>query len=273
MDFKSIESKFKPTEDGKCATANNGMVATAFPDATEAGVEILKAGGNAIDAACAAALALGVCEPQASGIGGQTMLLLFDGKKVIALDGSSRAPSLAHVKAIYKADRVSGYRATTLPSTLATLGYVHRTYGDLPWQNIVEPAIKIASEGYKITELQRKLQVREQKKFDEVESKSGKKYFFKNDEPYEVGDIFQQPDLARTLKRIAEKGVQDFYTGKIARQIDADMRENGGILRQDDLALIPWPIERQPLNRKFRNCSVIPCRRPAQGEHFCFRWQ
>ena len=121
MSLGEIESKFTPSNDGKAVSGKNGMVATAFPDATEAGVEILKAGGNAIDAACASALALGVCEPQASGIGGQTMMLIHDGKKTIAIDGSSRAPSLAHVKALYKADRSAGYRATTVPSTLATL--------------------------------------------------------------------------------------------------------------------------------------------------------
>jgi gamma-glutamyltranspeptidase/glutathione hydrolase len=79
MDFKEIELRFQPTEDLKCAEAENGMVATAFPDATCAGVEILKQGGNAVDAACSAALALGVCEPQSSGIGGQTMMLINSG--------------------------------------------------------------------------------------------------------------------------------------------------------------------------------------------------
>jgi len=102
MDFKEIESKFQPTEDSKCAESENGMVATAFPDATLAGVEMLKQGGNAVNAACAAALALGVCEPQSSGIGGQTMMLISLGEKVLAIDGSSRAPSLAHVSGIYK---------------------------------------------------------------------------------------------------------------------------------------------------------------------------
>jgi len=270
MNFKEIESKFQPTEDSKCAVAKNGMVATAFPEATEAGVEILKAGGNAVDAACAAALALSVCEPQASGIGGQTMMLLYTGKKNVAIDGSSRAPSLAHVKAVYKQDRASGYRATTVPSTLATLGYVQRKYGELPWQKIVEPAIRIATDGYKITELQHRLQNREKDNFSSVESKTGIKYFLKNGEPYPVGEVFKQPDLVKVLKRIAEKGVEDFYKGTIARRIDADMRENGGLLRNDDLALIPWPIERQPLHRKFRNFTVYTMPPPGSGRTLLF---
>ena len=146
------------TKNIKYAEASNGMVSSAFPDATKAGVELLRKGGNAVDAACAAAFALGVCEPQASGLGGQTMMLIGSGKKVIAIDGSSRAPSLAHASAIYKTDRSVGYRASTVPSTLATLWYVHNRYGNLPWSNILEPAIRVACEGYKITDLQQKLQ-------------------------------------------------------------------------------------------------------------------
>ncbi len=126
MDIGKIENSFKPTEDGKFAVAKNCMVATAFPDATEAGIEMFRRRGNTIDAAVAAALALAVCEPQGSGIGGQTMMLIHIGKKTISIDGSSRAPSLAHVSAIYEEDKGLGYRATTVPSTLAVLGYVHK---------------------------------------------------------------------------------------------------------------------------------------------------
>jgi len=115
---------------------------------------MFKLGGNAVDAAVAAALALGVSEPQASGLGGQTMMLIYQGDCVIAIDGSSRAPSLAHPNAIYKGDRAIGYRATTVPSTLATLGYVQKSYGKLKWNRVLEPAIKLAEEGYPISELQ-----------------------------------------------------------------------------------------------------------------------
>ena len=270
MNLAEIESKFKPGEDGKSAKAQNGMVATAFPDATDAGVEILKKGGNAIDAACAAALALGVCESQASGIGGQTMMLISKGKSKVAIDGSSRAPSLAHVKAIYKADRAVGYRATTVPSTLATLGYVQERYGLLSWKKVVEPAYRIAIDGYPITELQHRLQDRELNNFNKVESKSGVKYFLKDGAPFPVGHIFKQHDLAQLLKKIADKGVEELYTGTTAKIIDADMRENGGLLRNDDLALTPWPIERRPLKGKFRKLSVYTMPLPGAGRTLLF---
>ncbi len=270
MDFGNVESNFKSSEDGKTAIGRNGAVSTAFPEATEAGIEILRKKGNSIDAACAAALTLSVCEPQASGLGGQTMMLISRGKKVIAIDGSSRAPSLSHVGAVYKQDRASGYRATTVPSTLATLGYVQKKYGNLKWYEVVEPAFKIATEGYKITELQHRLQKRKIERFRKIESQSGLSYFYKEGEPYQVGEIFKQPDLASLLKKIAEKGVEEFYTGTTAKRIDADMRENGGLLRADDLALIPWPIERKPLRGTFRDLKVYSMPPPGSGRSLLF---
>ncbi len=270
MNFKQVESKFQPTGDGKCVDARNCMVATAFPDATEAGVRMLRKGGNAVDAACAAALALCVCEPQSSGLGGQTMLLIGSQGKVLAIDGSSRAPSLAHVNAIYKGDRSCGYRAATVPSTLATLWYVNKQYGKLPWKTLMQPAIRIAEDGYKITSLQQDLQERETESFNNVPSRSGKKYFFDNGRPYSVGATFCQPELAMLLKRLASKGVEEFYNGDIAKQIDADMRENGGLLRYDDLAFIPWPIFRKPLHRKFRNVTVYSMPPPCAGRTLLF---
>ncbi len=265
-----FESTYIEDTKGKYAVTQNGMVASAFPNATDAGVEMLRQGGNAVDAACATALALSVCEPQASGLGGQTMMLINYGKKVIAVDGSSRAPSLAHVNAIYKEDRNWGYRASTVPSTPATLYYVQQRYGSMPWERIVKPAIHIAKEGYRITDLQNRLQERELKNFNKVESKSGSKYFLKNGQPYKEGDLFYQPDLALLLQILAEKGIEEFYKGKIAKQIDADMRENGGLLRYDDLALIPWPIERRPLRRRFRKYRVYTMPPPGAGRTLLF---
>lgn len=270
MDIEKIESGFSPSADGKAAEAANGMVATAAPEATGAGTAMLRKGGNAVDAAVAAAFALGVCESQAGGLGGQTMMLIHREGKSVAIDGSSRAPSLAHVQAIYKRDRSRGYRATTVPSTPAVLEYVHRRYGSLPWKEVLEPAVHLAREGCVITPLQQRLQERETENFLAVESKSGARYFFKDHRPYNPGDIFRQPDLANLLEKLSKKGVTEFYRGNTAKIIDADMRENGGLLRYDDLALIPWPIIRKPLKRKFRGISVNTMPLPGAGRSLLF---
>ena len=271
INFRRIEKSFHPTEDGKCASAAGGMVATAFPEATAAGVEMLRRGGNAIDAACAAAFALGICEPQASGLGGQTMALLHLKNKTVAVDGSSRAPSLAHSSAFDKSTLRTGYRATTVPSTPAVLSYMNFHYGNLEWSEILEPAVEIAEKGYRITELQSSLQERELERFAEVPSLSGARYFLKDGKhPHKPGDLFIQKDGAALLRKLAQRGVKNFYLGDTAQRIDADMRENGGLLRYEDLALIPWPIERKVLKRKYRGLTVAAMPPPGAGRTLLF---
>ena len=270
IDFRTIESKFQTDSSFKATESPNGMVATQSPQASEAGAEILKAGGNAVDAAVAAALTLGVTEPQASGLGGQTMMLFNTGDRIVAIDGSSRAPSLAHVKALYKLDRSLGYRATTVPSTPATLWYVQNRYGQLDWKQVIEPPIHFAEHGYPITELQSNLQLRELENFVKIESKSGMKYFLDEGKPFNPGKIFKQPELACLLKTISEKGIKEFYQGNIARRIDADMREHGGLLHFDDLALIPFPIEREPLFKTIRGLNVYTMPPPGSGRTLLF---
>jgi gamma-glutamyltranspeptidase/glutathione hydrolase len=229
MKARSVEESFQPSGDGKCAAGSGGAVSTAFPEATAAGVEILAQGGNAVDAACAVGLVLGVCEPQGSGLGGQSTGLLHFRGKTVAIDGSSRVPSLAHRSRVKKRHRRIGYRAATVPSTLATYGWLQRSYGKLDWPTLVEPAVKLAREGYRITQLQNKLQARELDAFLAVDSRSGARYFLKNgSEPYSPGQLFKQPELACVLEVVARDGVEAFYQGEIATQIDADMRANDG---------------------------------------------
>ncbi len=129
------------------------MVSTAHYRATEAGAQILEAGGNAVDAAVAAAFALGVCEPQASGLGGQTMMMihLSESARTFALDGSSHAPNRA-VNELFaeKSTRLRGHQATTVPGTPAALGYVLKTYGTLPLKDVLEPSIALAKTGTRL---------------------------------------------------------------------------------------------------------------------------
>ena len=250
----------------RVAASRFGMVSTAQYHATNAGAQILEQGGNAVDAAVAAAFALGVCEPQASGLGGQTMMLIHraDEKRTFALDGSSRAPNRAVVEAFSrKTARRRGYTASTVPSTPATLSYALEMYGTLKLPFILQPAIELAEEGYQITKLQNRLQRRELKDFRKA---NGGAFFLRNgDKPLPVGSVFKQPVLAKTLRRLADKGIEDFYLGQIAASICDDMQRNGGLIQKDDLANIPMPIEREPLTCRFGNMDVRTMPPPGAG--------
>ena len=267
MNIEKIESSFRPTSNKKSAVSKKGMVSSAFPDATKAGVEMLKKGGNAIDAACATALALGVCEPQASGLGGQSMAIIHYEGKSHAIDGSSRSPSLAHSsKYTLKKRRRLGYKATTVPSTVSVIGFLHERFGKLEWQKIVDPSIRIAKRGYAITQLQHNLQERELESFLSIKSKSGAKYFLKDGlVPYNVGDRFVQEDLAYTLAAISEFGYRIFYHGEIAKKIIQDMKNNNGLIQEEDLAYVPEPIIRKPISRKYRHVTITTLPPPAAG--------
>lgn len=268
VDRGRIEESFCATPDRKASSSKRGMVATAFPEATDAGAQMLGRGGNAVDAACAASLALAACEPQASGIGGQTIALIHVNGRTVAIDGSSRAPSLAHRSKFARAkNRFLGYRASTVPSTVAVIGYLNEHYGRLDWEEVVAPAIRIAGGGYRITSLQHRCQKDNLEKFLSVKAQSGARYFLRDGQvPYGEGDLFVQEDLAETLSHIGRYGYHSFYYGKIAEAIDADMRRNGGLLRKEDLALVPTPVERRPVSRKYRGIRVYTIPPPGAGD-------
>ncbi len=253
-------------EPQRIAASTNGMIATAHLCATEAGSQILRTGGNAIDAAIAAALALGVCEPAASGLGGQTMMLihLAEPRRTFALDGSSRAPNRALPEHfVNRSVRLRGHQATTVPSSLATYQYALDQYGTMKFAEVVQPAIALAEDGYPITALQNRLAKRELKN---LRAGGAAPLFLKDGKrPPAIGSIFRQPVLAKTLKRLAQHGTEDFYQGQIARQIHEDMQRNGGLLHEDDLARIPHPIERRPVACHFDAMRVITFPPPGAG--------
>ena len=267
FNLEKIEKSFKTTSDKKFSESSKGMISSAFPAASKAGAEMLKKGGNAVDAACATAIALGVCEPQASGLGGQSMCILHINGKTICIDGSTRSPSLAVPKQFKnKTERSLGYKATTVPSTIAVMGILNERYGNLEWAQILKPSIKIAKNGYRISKLQHDLQNREIENFKKIESLSGAKYFLKDGvAPYNEKDLFVQDDLSELLTYLAENGYRSFYHGKIPKIIDADMRKNKGLLREDDMVMIPKIIEREPITGKYRNVVVKTFPPPAVG--------
>jgi gamma-glutamyltranspeptidase/glutathione hydrolase len=249
----------------KVAVSKRGMISTAHYRATEAGVEVLENGGNAFDAAVAAAFALGVCEPAASGLGGQTMLMIHHAEtgQTVALDGSSRAPNRTSIEALSKLDRRVGYRATTVPSTPAVLRYVLEVYGKLRLARVLEPAIRLADEGYEVTVLQRALARRELKNLRK--GTAGAIFLREGEKTHRVGTNFQQPALAATLRRLAKNGVKDFYSGEIAKKIHEDMVAHDGLIGLDDLAQVPRPIERRPVTTRFGGNRVFTFPPPGAG--------
>jgi gamma-glutamyltranspeptidase/glutathione hydrolase len=249
----------------RVGVSRKGMVSTAHYLATEAGIELFERGGNAVDAAAASAFALGVCEPAASGLGGQTMVLLTQAEngQTVALDGSSRAPNRAMPGLLGKAELSRGYRSSTVPSTPATLTYMVQRFGRFDLAAVLQPAIRLAEQGYRITRLQHDLTRRELKHLRE--RSAGAIFLRGGRTPYPVGSLFRQPALAATLKRLARWGVKSFYSGRIARGIAADMDLHGGLIRRDDLAQVPWPLERRPLSCRFENMRILTFPPPGSG--------
>jgi gamma-glutamyltranspeptidase/glutathione hydrolase len=220
----------------------HGMVATDELLASQAGVEILKRGGNAVDAAVATAFALAVVEPAAGNIGGGGFMLvrLANGKSTF-FDYREIAPGKAtrdmYIKPDGKLDleaSVIGYKSVAVPGTVAGLALALKTSGTMKLSDVMQPAIRLAEQGFPITE---KL-VRE---FEEerpgLQQFSMSSHIFLNDgKRYKVGDTFKQPELAETLRRIAKKGPADFYQGETAQILTRDMAAMGGLVTMEDLA-------------------------------------
>lgn len=249
--------------DKNISKSKHAMVSTAFPDATNAGVHVLNRGGNAIDAACAAALCLCVCEPQASGIGGQSIAIMHVNGRTISVDGSSRAPALARPSLFDVYDVETGYMATTIPSTISTLGYMQKEYGVLEWADVLEPAIRVARQGYRITKLQHILQSRHAD--DLIKTGSGAHYFLKDGVvPYDPGDLFVQEDLADTLEYISSDHAL-FYTGVISDAIDSDMQKNRGLVRKTDLEKFGEPALGDCISTTYRDVPIYTVMTPGSG--------
>ena len=257
------------SNDGHTASPTGGAAATAFPLATDAALSTLQRGGNAVDAAVAAAWTLSVCEPSASGLGGQsTLLIRRSNGTTFIIDGHSYAPWRVSIDTVDERQQRVGHRACAIPSTPATLEYAQRKYGVLPTAAVFGPAIEAAEGGYAITPLQhrqagwfgRQMQV----------SAGIAKLFLVNAAPPLVGHVLRQPELARTLRRLATAGAGDFYRGDIAQQIVDDMQRNGGLLDASDLASFSLPAERKPLETSYRGLRVLSAPSPGGGRNLLF---
>src|SRR5882757_2024624 len=222
--------------------AAHGMVATDEPLASQAGVEILKHGGNAVDAAVATAFALAVVEPAAGNIGGGGfMLVRLAGGKTTFFDYREMAPGKATRDMYIKPDgtldeqaSTIGYRSVAVPGTVAGLALALKTHGTMKLADVMQPAIRLAEQGFPVSE---KLVREFAEERPGLQQFSMSSHIFLNDgKMYRAGDLLRQPALAATLKRIAKKGPAEFYRGKTAQMLARDMAAAGGLIAMDDLA-------------------------------------
>jgi gamma-glutamyltranspeptidase/glutathione hydrolase len=233
------------------AKSQRGMVASAHYLATAAGVEMLAAGGNAIDAAVAASLALGVCEPAGSGLGGMTVAVihLARPKRTFVLGGACRAPRRATPEGVRGRSRYRGHHAVAVPTNAAVLSRALSRYGSRKPADVLAPAIRIAEQGFPLTTVQHNLigvYRRPLRKWG-----AGRFFLDAGQRPLPAGSWIRQNALAATLRRLADAGFEDLYHGEIARRIDSDMQRHGGFLREDDLREYSEPSESQPLEGEF----------------------
>lgn len=222
----------------KPAVGTKGMVSTAHPLATEAGLQVLADGGNAFDAAVAIAATLNVVEPMMSGVGGFGVVLLYDAEKgaVRCLDASGRFPRAVDGDVFraptkdYLQNR-KGAKAVSTPGNANLWEALSKEYGKLPWPRLFEPAIKHAEQGFAMTAHSSKHIQSEFAAFPD----HAKVHYGKEGKPLQAGDRLVQKDLARSLRLIARDGAQAIHGGELGAAIDKTMREHGGFLRLEDL--------------------------------------
>lgn len=246
----------------KPVVADAGMVVSQSDQASRIGAEVLREGGNAVDASVAMAFAMAVTLPRAGNIGGDGYMLihLADGDRAVAIDFRSMAPGLATLDAYVGDDGTlqghqAGIRAAGVPGTVAGLALAHGKYGRLPWKRLLEPAIRLAEDGMVLSRDEAFALDWGRERL--ARSAAGAKVFLHPDgSALRAGERLVQADLAWSLRQIAEHGADAFYRGAIAKRLDAGMRAHGGLLRKADLAAYR-AIEREPLRGSYRGHTLL----------------
>ncbi len=249
------------------ARAAHGMVVSVHHLAADAGLGVLREGGNAVDAAVATGFALAVVHPVAGNLGGGGFLLLrtHDGKTTF-IDFREKAP-LAATETMYQDPKgnvipnasLTGYRSIATPGSVAGLVYSEKKYGKLGLKRVMAPAIRLASEGFPLTAEE----ARELHDPDLSQFADSKRIFQRDGSFYKEGETFKQPELARTLQRI-EADPGDFYHGKMARELVDDLKKGGSLLTLEDLAQYNV-VEREPILGTFHQYTVISAPPPSSG--------
>jgi len=252
----------------------HAMVASQHPLASKIGIDILKRGGNAVDAAIAVGLALAVVYPEAGNIGGGGFMLYrrADGQ-AFAIDYREMAPKAANRDIFVGKDgeviegegsSTVGYRASGVPGTLAGFDLAFRKHGSgkIKWRELVEPARQLAQNGYVLTNRLAELLVSYKKHLSRYPDSN--RIFLNSGNYYKEGDLFKQPELAQTLSRVESQGAREFYTGRTAQLIAADMKANNGLITLEDLKNYAAK-ERTPLRGSYRGHEIITMPPPSSG--------
>ena len=248
----------------------NGMVVSQHYLASSVGAQILEDGGNAYDASIAVAFALAVVLPRAGNIGGGGFMVMYDEKtdKSYSIDYREKAPALAN-KDMYLNDDGSvnkkrareGILSIGVPGTVYGMWEVHKKFGSLPWEKLLDPAIKLAEEGFIMSPFMVDALNKRYKKLSNY--KNFKKIFYK-EYPVQMNKRLLQLELAETLKIISEKGVKGFYEGEVADKIVSDMEIRQGLISQQDLKDYR-PVWREPLKGNFKEYEIITMAPPSSG--------
>lgn len=270
--FKTVDDAGNRVITGRDATGTRAVVTASKYEASKVGQEILDQGGNAIDAAVAVAFALGVCEPHTSGLGGGGLMLLHtaDGKDIF-VDFREIAPAAATPDMFPRDENGKvlddmmwlGGLSIGVPGEVAGLMYLLENYGTMTREQVMAPAIRIAEEGFTVSPFFEEV-LRD--KYDVLARfPESQKVYWKNDiETYSAGDVITNPDLAKTLRIIAEKGADGFYKGEVAEAIVASAKKYGGIITLEDLENYSVSV-RTPVRTTYRGYEVISAAPPSSG--------
>jgi gamma-glutamyltranspeptidase/glutathione hydrolase len=247
------------------APTKHGMVVAVSPEGADVGRDILLKGGNAVDAAVATALAMAVTYPAAGNLGGGGFMLIFPGGKAepVVIEYRETAPAAAGPRMYHKGDSLYTHKAVGVPGTVRGLALAHARFGRLPWKDLVQPAVKLADEGFILNEtLASSLNsvVGSSPEFPELRRVFGRR----GEADWRSGDRLVQKDLAATLRLIAEKGPEGFYEGPVADKIVAEMKSGNGLITKDDLAGYR-ARERKPIHGTYRGYDVYSPPPPSSG--------
>ncbi len=251
--------------------ARHGMVVSSERHASEVGVQVLRSGGNAVDAAIATGFALAVTHPSAGNIGGGGFMIVYTAKGgITAFNFREKAPAAAHAKMYLDQNGVysdpinhDGYLSIGVPGTVAGFFLAHQKLGSKPMRELLAPAIKLAEQGFPVS-----WGLHED--FSDLAEEfrrypASAQAFLKNGkEVYQPGEIWKQPDLAKTLRRIQTNGRDGFYKGETARLLATAMRKHGGLLTEEDLANYQAQ-ERQPIHGTYRGYDIYSMSPPSSG--------